>query len=104
MQSAKLDINKQIQILVKTGKVSFGVKEAIDAARFAKAKLLIIAVNCPAQSRADIAQYAKQSEVPIYDYAGTSMDLGAACQKPFVVAVLTVKEPGDSEILKLAAR
>jgi large subunit ribosomal protein L30e len=104
MQSAKLDINKQIQILVKTGKVSFGVKEAIDAARFAKAKLLIIAANCPAQGRTDIAQYAKQSEVPVYDYAGTSLDLGAACQKPFVVAVLTVKEPGDSEILKLAAR
>jgi large subunit ribosomal protein L30e len=104
MQTAKVDVNKQIQIAVKTGKVSFGVKEAIDAARFAKAKLLILAANCPAQDRTDIAQYAKQSEVPIFDYAGTSLDLGAACLKRFVVAALTVKEPGDSEILKLVAR
>ena len=90
---------------VRTGKVSFGVKEALDAARSAKAKLLIMASNCPEPQRGDILQYAKQSAVsqstPI---PGSSVDLGGACLKPFVVAVLTVKEPGDSEILKLAAR
>jgi len=104
MQTAKVDVTKQIQIAVKTGKVSLGVKEALDAARFARAKLLIVASNCPAQYRTDIVQYAKQSSVPIYDFPGNSVDLGAACLKPFVVAVLTIKEPGDSEILKLAER
>jgi large subunit ribosomal protein L30e len=104
MQSAKVDVNKQIEMAVRTGKVTFGVKEALDAARFAKAKLLIMASNCPEPHRQDILQYAKQSSVPIYHYQGSSVDLGGACQKPFVVAVLTVKEPGDSEILKLAAR
>jgi large subunit ribosomal protein L30e len=101
MHSAKVDVNKQIQIAVKTGKVSLGVKEAIDAARFAKAKLLIVASNCPALQKADINQYAKQSSVPVYSYPGNSVDLGSACLKPFVVAALTIKEPGDSEILKL---
>jgi large subunit ribosomal protein L30e len=104
MQSAKVDVNKQIEMAVRTGKVSFGVKEALDAARFAKAKLLIMASNCPEPHRQDILRYAKQSSVPIYNYQGSSVDLGGACLKPFVVAVLTVKEPGDSEILKLAAR
>ena len=104
MQSAKVDVNKQIQIAVKTGKVATGVKEAIDAARFAKARLLILAANCPAQERLDITQYAKQSEVPIFNYPGTSLDLGAACLKLHVVAALTIKEQGDSEILNLAAR
>jgi len=102
MQTAKVDVTKQIQIAVKTGKVALGVKEAVDAARFAKAKLLILASNCPAQYRTNIVQYAKQSSVPIFDFPGNSVDLGAACLKPFVVAVLTIKEPGDSEILKLA--
>lgn len=101
MQSAKVDVNKQIQIAVKTGKVTLGVKEALDAARFAKAKLLIVASNCPAQYKSDIIQYAKQSSVPVFNYAGDSLDLGSACLKPFVVAALTIKEPGDSEILKL---
>ena len=104
MQTAKVDVNKQVEMAVRTGKVTFGVKEALDAARFAKAKLLIMASNCPEPHRENILQYAKQSSVPIYNYQGSSVDLGGACQKPFVVAVLAVNEPGDSEILKLAAR
>ncbi len=104
MQSTKVDVNKQIEIAVKTGKVTLGVKEAVDAARFARAKLLILASNCPAQYRLDIVQYAKQSSVPVFNYPGNSLDLGSACLKRFVVAALAVKEPGDSEILKLAER
>jgi large subunit ribosomal protein L30e len=107
MQSAqptKIDINKQLQIAVRSGKVALGMKECLDAARFAKGKLLILASNCPAQERQDIVRYAKQSSVPIFDYPGTSVDLGAACLRRFVVAALAVKEPGDSEILKLAER
>ena len=102
MQSTKLDVNKQIQIAVKTGQVTLGVKSTIDAARFAKAKLIIVASNCPQNFKSDIVQYAKLSSLPIFNYAGNSLDLGAACQKPFMVAALAVKEPGDSEILKLA--
>jgi large subunit ribosomal protein L30e len=104
MQTAKVDVNKQIEMAVRTGKVSFGVKEALDAARSAKAKLLIMASNCPEPQRGDILHYAKQSSLTVYTYPGSSVDLGGACSKPFVVAVLTVREPGDSEILKLAAR
>jgi large subunit ribosomal protein L30e len=104
MQTAKVDVNKQIQIAVKTGKVTLGVKEALDAARFSKAKLLILASNCPDPDKTDVVQYAKQSSVAVYDYQGTSRDLGSACGKPFMVAALTIKEPGDSEILKLAER
>ena len=104
MQSSKIDVNKQIQIAVRTGKVTLGAEEALDAARFARTKLLIVAANCPAQYKSDIVQYAKQSSVPIFNYPGNSLDLGSACLKPFVVAVLSIKEPGDSEILKLAER
>jgi ribosomal protein L30E len=32
------------------------------------------------------------------------MELGSICEKPFIVAAITVREPGDSEILKLAER
>ena len=104
MQTTKVDVHKQIQIAVKTGKVSFGIKEAVDAARFAKARLLIMASNCPEPHKSNIIQYAKQSDLPLYNYQGSSVDLGSACLKPFVVSVLTIREPGDSEILRLAAR
>jgi large subunit ribosomal protein L30e len=104
MQSTKIDINKQIQIAFRTGKVALGAKEALESAKFAKAKLLILASNCPEDERTDIMYYAKQSTIPVYTYTGTSHDLGSACGKSFVVSALIIKEPGDSEIMKLAVQ
>jgi large subunit ribosomal protein L30e len=104
MQSTKLDINKQIQITFRTGKVALGTKQALESAKFAKGKLLIFAANCPEDDRRDIMYYAKQSAIPVHTYTGTSLDLGSACGKNFVVAALTIKEPGDSEIMKLAVQ
>ena len=97
-----MDLNKQISMVVKTGKVQLGCKAATDAAKTGKARLIVIASNCPEPHKADILYNAKLSEVPVYVYSGTSVDLGTACEKPFLVAAFTVKEPGDSEILKLA--
>ena len=104
MQSTKIDVNKQIQIALRTGKVALGSKEALELAKFAKAKLLILASNCPEDERADIVYYAKQSTIPVYTYSGTALDLGSACGKNFVVSALTIKEPGESEIMKLAVQ
>jgi large subunit ribosomal protein L30e len=97
-----MDLNKQISMVVKTGKVELGCNKATDAAKTGKARLIVIASNCPEPEKSSILYNAKVSEVPVYVYSGTSMDLGTACEKPFLVAALTVKEPGDSEILKLA--
>ena len=102
MQTSKIDVNKQIQMAVRTGKVALGFKEALEAAKFAKAKLLILASNCPEDYKANLMHYAKQGSIPVHTYSGTSRDLGSACGKRFVVAALTIREPGDSEILKLA--
>jgi len=104
MQSTKIDVNKQIQIASRTGKIAFGAKEALESAKLAKAKLLILASNCPESDRTNIMHYAKQSSIPVHIYAGTSIDLGSACGKKFVVSALTIKEPGDSEIMKLAVQ
>jgi len=96
-----IDIDKAIATAVKTGKVMFGANEAIKSAKLGRAKLIILASNCPANIRKDIEYYSKLSGVPIFDYKGTSIDLGTLCGKPFVVSALTIREPGDSEILKI---
>lgn len=97
-------MNKQIQIAVKTGKVALGIKEALEAVKFAKAKLLILASNCPKDEKLSILHFAKASAIPVHTYPGTSLDLGSACGKQFVVAALTIRDPGDSDILKLAVQ
>jgi large subunit ribosomal protein L30e len=37
----------------------------------------------------------------VYKFPGTSLELGAACGKPFAVSVLTVLAPGESSIMSL---
>jgi large subunit ribosomal protein L30e len=88
---------------VKTGKVGFGSKEAIVSTASARAKLIILAKNGREAERDEILHNAKQSEIPVYVFAGSSLDLGAVCEKPFPVSAIVVREPGDSEVLKLVA-
>jgi len=97
-----IDINKAIAATVKTGKALFGANNAVKNAKIGKAKLIIVAANCPQKIRGDIEYYCGLSDVPIVIYNGTSIDLGAVCGKSFMVSALTIREPGDSDILKLA--
>jgi len=96
-----VDVDKAISTAVKTGKVVLGAESAVKNAQTGKAKLLVISANCPAEIRSDIEYYAGLSGVKIMVYQGTSIDLGMVCKKPFTVSALTVKEAGDSDILKL---
>jgi large subunit ribosomal protein L30e len=96
-----LDIDKAVLTAVKTGKVSFGSSSAVQNAQTGKAKLIILAENCPRETRDDIERYSKLSKLPVITYKGSSLDLAAACGKPFSVSALSIREPGDSEILKL---
>ena len=97
-----IDVNKAITTTVKTGKVLFGSQSAINNARIGKAKMIIVAANCPEKTREDIQYYCRLSHIPVVIYNGTSIELGAVCGKPFMVSALTVREQGDSNILKLA--
>lgn len=99
-----IDIDKAITTAVKTGKVSFGANSAIQSAKTGKAKLIISAVNCPKNIYEDIECYCKLSNIPLIIYKGSSIDLAATCGKPFVISALTIKEPGDSEILRLTEK
>ena len=96
-----IDVDKAISAAVKTGKVSLGASSAVQNAQTGKAKLIILASNCPKNVRGDIEYYSKLSKVPFIIYKGTSLDLAAVCGKPFSVSALSIREPGDSEILKL---
>lgn len=88
---------------VKTGKVGFGSMDAIASSASARAKLIILAKNCRDRDREEILHSAQRSEVPVYTFPGSSLDLGAVCEKPFPVSAIVVREAGDSEVLKLVA-
>jgi large subunit ribosomal protein L30e len=96
-----IDVNKAIATTVKTGKVLFGANKAVESVKIGRAKLIVLASNCPRNTMEDIKNYTRFSNIPVVIYKGNNIDLGAACGKPFMVSALTVREPGDSDILKL---
>jgi len=94
-------VDKAIATAVKTGKVSFGASAALQNAKTGKAKMIILAANCPKDIKEEIEYYCKLSRVPVMAYKGASMDLAAVCNKLFIISALSIRETGDSEILKV---
>ena len=96
-----IDIDKAIATAVKTGKVSFGANTALQNAKTGKAKMIILAVNCPKDIKEQVEYYGKISKVPVMTYKGAAIDLAVVCNKLFVISALSIRETGDSEILKV---
>ena len=93
-----MDLAHALKVALQTGKVKIGVHESMDSAKAKKARLLIVATSCPERA---LTGEAKFGAVPIYHYAGTAVELGAACGKPFPISALAVVDPGTSAILSL---
>ena len=96
-----IDVDKAIAAAVKTGKVSFGANAALQNAKTAKAKMIILAANCPKDIKEQVEYYGKISKVPVMTYKGAAMDLAMVCNKLFIISALSIRETGDSEILKV---
>jgi large subunit ribosomal protein L30e len=96
-----INIEKAIASAVKTGKVSFGANSALQNAKTGKAKMILLASNCPKDIKTNIEYYGKISKVPVITYKGTSIDLAEVAGKMHIISALSIRESGDSDILKL---
>ena len=96
-----MDIDRGIRVAVDTGNVILGSKKSIQNLKLGKGKLVIMAENAPDDVKEDVEYYAKLSNIPIYVYNGSSVELGSVCGKPFTVTTLLIQDPGDSTILEI---
>jgi large subunit ribosomal protein L30e len=94
-----VDIDRALLSVSRTGRVTFGAKRTNALLKLKRVKLVVLSANCPGALREELEEGAKMAEVPIYHYAGTSLDLGEVCGKPFPISAMGVREPGDSDIL-----
>ncbi|NYT05769.1 MAG: 50S ribosomal protein L30e [Methanomicrobiales archaeon] len=93
-----MDFETSLRRAIKSGTVSIGQNSTKACIEEGKAQLVVIAQNCPAE----FTEFLKtQEDVTSHQYTGSSMQLGKACGKPFMVSALAVIEAGDSDILSL---
>jgi large subunit ribosomal protein L30e len=62
----------------------------------------VLASNCPKSAKSDIERYASLGNVPVVRYEGTALQLGELCGKPFVIAAMSVTDPGAVNINEVA--
>ena len=97
-----MDVNRALRNAAATGKVTLGLNESLKHILEKKAKLVVVASNAPESAVSQVEAAAAQTKVPIYTYEGKNTELGPACGKPYSVAVLSVLDAGDSDVLQLA--
>jgi LSU ribosomal protein L30E len=96
-----IDIGRELQVAINTGKVVIGFEETKKAVLAGTPKMVILAANAPKWARDDIEYYAKLAGIPIFVFPGSSIELGAAAKRPHRIMAVAVVDPGQSEILKL---
>ncbi|MCI4371639.1 MAG: 50S ribosomal protein L30e [Thermoplasmata archaeon] len=88
-----IDVPRALRVATDTGEVQFGLRQVRRAAKAKHAKLVVIASNCPEEAVKALG------DVRTLRFAGTNVDLGAACGVPFSVAAVAVISAGESNIL-----
>ena len=98
-KSTQDNINSKLQLVMKSGKVTLGLKSTLKSMRNGKAKLVLISANTPPLRKSEIEYYAMLSKTAVHHYQGSNVALGTAAGKLFRVGVLTVLDAGDSDLL-----
>merc|ERR1719242_1372829 len=92
-------MNSRLKLVMKSGKAILGYKASLKALRRSKAKMILIASNCPHLRKSEIEYLAMLAKTQVHHYAGDNTALGTACGKFFNCSVLSIVDGGDSDIL-----
>ncbi len=88
------DLAGPLRQAIETGQVVLGLRQVRRALQADQVHLVIRASNCPDEF------LGATEDVPIEEFPGSNVELGAACGKPFSVSTVAVLDPGRSKILK----
>jgi large subunit ribosomal protein L30e len=83
---------------MKTGEVVLGQNTVAKTVAENKAELVIVAKNAPEKVRNMLAE---AGSVSVYEYDGSSRQLGKECGRDHMISVLAVVNAGESDILSL---
>lgn len=106
-KTKEFDININIKVAYKTGKILYGKKHVIkNLIRNNPFKMLIVSNNCPVELLNQLNHFNSllNDKLFIYKYKGSSWDLGLACAKPYMISLMGVIDFGDSDLITLKTK
>lgn len=93
-----MDFNLSLRRAIKTGKVVLGQNSVEKVIAENKAELVIVAKNAPEKVRTVLTA---SENLPLYEFDGSSRQLGKECGRDHMVSVLAIVDAGESDILSL---
>merc|ERR1712189_150331 len=99
-KKAMESINTRLALVMKSGKYTLGFRSTLKTLRQGKAKLVIISANTPQLRKSEIEYYAMLAKTGVHHYTDNNIELGTACGKYFRCCVLSITDPGDSDIIR----
>ncbi|OJJ49993.1 hypothetical protein ASPZODRAFT_22694 [Penicilliopsis zonata CBS 506.65] len=93
----------RLALVMKSGKVTMGTKTTLKTIRSGKAKLVLIAANCPPLRKSELEYMAMLAKTPVHHFSGNNIELGTACGKLYRCSVMAILDAGDSDILSREA-
>jgi large subunit ribosomal protein L30e len=93
------DLTKDLRLAIDTGEVSFGNKIVVKAISDDKVKAVVVARKGKRDLVDDTVHMCNIASIRVVYFNGNSLELGAACGKPFSVNSLAILSAGNSNIL-----
>jgi len=106
-KSKEFDINTNIKVAYKTGKILYGRKQVMkNLFRNNPFKMLIVSNNCPVEMLNQLNHFNSllKDKLFIHNYKGSSWDLGLACAKPYMISIIGIIDFGDSDLITLKTK
>ncbi len=94
-----MDLPRQLKNAITSGSVLFGQNQTMANCVSGKARMVILAANCPIDFISDLKS--RHPDVPLHQVELVNRELGAACAKPFAISSICVVDAGDSDLLTL---
>jgi large subunit ribosomal protein L30e len=94
-------LEKVIKEAITSDKYKSGVREVLQSVK--GSKLIVLSNTVPSADRTKIEEQAKSANVPLFDYPGTSVQLGKMCNKPFRITAIALKTGSNDQIDSILA-
>ena len=92
-------LEKVIKEAITADKYKSGTRQVLQSVK--GSKLIVVSSSIGASDRTKLAEQAKSANVGLYEFPGTSVQLGKLCNKPFRVTAIAIKSGSAEEISKV---
>jgi len=89
-------LEKVIKDAVAADKYKSGVREVLQSVK--GSTLIIVSKSIGSDDRTKLEEQAKTANVAVYEYPGTSVQLGKLCNRPFRVTAIAINSGTAAEI------